>query len=53
MANSLDRRSFLKGAGMTALAGTVGAGGSTVALAAGSKGVDGKYIFDTAVHLVG
>lgn len=50
----LDRRAFLKGASMTALAGALGTG-STVAAAAGkpSKGMNGKYNFDEIYSRVG
>ncbi len=53
----LNRRTFLKGAGMTALAGAVGAGGADVASAAAADGMpylkNGKYDFDTVYDRVG
>ena len=54
----LNRRNFLKGASMTALAGAVGAGGAgAVSTAAAADGMpylrDGKYDFDTIYNRVG
>ena len=49
----LDRRSFLKGASMTALAGAVTAGNSTAAVAAGNKMANGKYNLDEIYNRVG
>ena len=49
----LDRRSFLKGASMTALAGAVTTGGSTAAVAAGNKMANGKYNLDEIYNRVG
>ena len=56
----LNRRTFLKGAGMTALAGAVGAGGAgavSTAAAAADGGLpylrNGKYDFDTVYDRVG
>jgi cystathionine beta-lyase len=56
--HDLNRRAFLKGAGMTALAGAVGAGGaSAVSTAAAADGMpylsNGKYDFDTVYNRVG
>lgn len=48
----LDRRSFLKGASMTALATAVTAGSSTAA-AAGGKMANGKYNLDEIYNRVG
>lgn len=60
MSNStgLDRRNFLKGAGMTALAGAVGVGatGSNSVATAAKRSpylVNGKYDFDTIYNRVG
>ena len=50
--NGVDRRAFLKGAGMTAIAGAVGAGGATTAAAAATR-KNGKYNFDDIVDRVG
>lgn len=55
---NLNRRSFLKGAGATALAGAVGAAGagaaSTATAATGTPYLrDGKYDFDTVYNRVG
>lgn len=47
----LNRRAFLKGASMTALAGAVGTGASQAAVAAGMNG--GKYDFDTPYDRMG
>jgi cystathionine beta-lyase len=51
----LNRRNFLKSAGMTALAGAVGAGSASTAAAADGMPylVDGKYDFDTVYDRVG
>jgi|TARA_B110000196_G_scaffold307620_1_gene307445 cystathionine beta-lyase len=52
----LNRRKFLKGAGMTALAGAVGTGAAGSALADGKDipyRVNGKYDFDTVYDRVG
>ncbi len=56
--HDFNRRAFLKGAGMTALAGTVGAGSAaSVSTAAAADGMpylrDGKYDFDTVYNRVG
>lgn len=55
--HDLNRRTFLKGAGMTALAGAAGAGGvtaSTTAAAGPSAYLkNGKYDFDTVYNRVG
>jgi cystathionine beta-lyase len=52
--NGLDRRSFLRNAGMTALVGAVSGKGAT-AIAAGlnDEPVNGKYDFDTPYSRVG
>ena len=51
--NGFDRRAFLKGASMTALAGAIGAGSSAAqAAAAGSKG-QMSFDFDSTVNRVG
>jgi len=52
--NGLNRRAFLKGASMTALAGAVGTG-STIAVAATSSPgmINGKYDFDTPYSRIG
>ena len=50
--NGVDRRSFLKGAGLTAVAGAVAAAGSTSVQAAPMKR-NGKYDFDEIVDRVG
>ena len=50
----LNRRNFLKGAGMTAVAGAVGAGSAGTAAADGMPYlVDGKYDFDTPYNRFG
>lgn len=50
----LDRRAFLKGASMTALAGAVAGGNSATAAAeGGAKTVAGKYDFDEVYNRVG
>lgn len=51
----LNRRHFLKGAGMTALAGAMGSGSASTAAAAGSAPylVNGKFDFDTAYDRFG
>ncbi|MDH3439349.1 MAG: aminotransferase class I/II-fold pyridoxal phosphate-dependent enzyme [Gammaproteobacteria bacterium] len=51
----LNRRHFLKGAGMTAVAGAVGAGVSSTAAAADGMPyqVDGKYDFETPYDRLG
>jgi len=57
--SGLNRRHFLKGAGMTALAGAVGAGGNSMAasgvVAADNAPykIDGKYDFDTVYNRFG
>ena len=54
--SGLNRRAFLKGASMTALAGAVGTGASiasTSAAAATSGMVNGKYDFDTPYSRIG
>ena len=56
--HDFNRRAFLKGAGMTAVAGAVGAGGaSAVSAAAAADGMpymrDGKYDFDTVYNRIG
>jgi cystathionine beta-lyase len=56
--HDFNRRAFLKGAGMTALAGAVGAGGAgAVSTAAAAGGMpymrNGKYDFDTVYDRVG
>jgi len=56
--HDFSRRSFLKGAGMTALAGAVGAGGASAVSTAAAAGAspylrDGKYDFDTIYSRVG
>lgn len=52
--NGLNRRAFLKGASMTALASAVGTG-STIAVAATSSPgmINGKYDFDTPYSRIG
>lgn len=52
--NGLNRRAFLKGASMTALAGAIGTG-STLAMAAASTPgmVNGKFDFDTPYNRIG
>ena len=50
-APALDRRAFLKGAGLTALAGTTGVAG--ISNAAPMKPVNGKYDFDEVYNRVG
>lgn len=49
MANvyGLNRRAFLKSAGMTALAGAVGTGSTVAAAAASARSMGGKFDFDT------
>jgi len=51
----LNRRNFLKGAGMTALAGAIGAGGANAATTVAGKPylVNGKYDFDTLYSRIG
>lgn len=53
----VDRRAFLRGAGMTAIAGATGAVGAAVPAAAlaadGDKGRNGKYDFDNVVDRIG
>ena len=51
----LNRRSFLKSAGVTALAGTVGAGTSMAAITAGvaQQPADPKYDFDEVFSRIG
>jgi len=52
----LNRRNFLRGAGMTALAGAVGTGSASTAAAADDSMpylVNGKYDFDTVYDRVG
>jgi cystathionine beta-lyase len=51
----VNRRNFIKGAGLTALAGAVGAGSTTAAAAAKTKPylVNGKYDFDTPYNRIG
>ena len=51
----LNRRTFLKGAGLTALAGTVGTGAASTAAAADGMPymIDGKYDFDTPYNRIG
>ena len=51
----LDRRKFLKGAGVTALAGVVGTGGSvaTAVTEKSSYSNDGKFDFDTPYSRIG
>ncbi len=52
--NGLNRRAFLKGASMTALAGAVGTGSTIAAAASGSTGMmNGKYDFDTPYSRIG
>jgi len=54
--SGLNRRAFLKGASMTALAGAVGTGAtvaSTAAAAATTGMVNGKYDFDTPYSRIG
>ena len=56
--HDFSRRSFLKGAGMTALAGAAGAGGVSAASTAAAAGEspylrNGKYDFDTIYSRVG
>lgn len=53
--HDLNRRTFLKGAGMTALAGAVGAGGASSATAADGLPyrVNGEYDFDTVYNRIG
>ena len=56
--HDFSRRSFLKGAGMTALAGAAGAGGVSAASTAAAAGGlpylrNGKYDFDTIYSRVG
>ena len=55
MANELNRRSFLKGAGMTALAGAAGAGTITATAADGPMPYmkNGKFDFDTPYSRIG
>jgi cysteine-S-conjugate beta-lyase len=52
---ALNRRAFLRNAGMTALAGAVGAGTSPLAAAAGAalEPANGRYDFDTVYNRVG
>lgn len=51
----LNRRTFLKGAGLTALAGTVGGGAASTAAAADGMPymINGKYDFDTPYNRIG
>ena len=49
----LNRRAFLKGAGMTALAGAVGTASSATTAVQGYKGADGKFNFDEPYDRVG
>ncbi|NOX69255.1 MAG: aminotransferase class I/II-fold pyridoxal phosphate-dependent enzyme [Gammaproteobacteria bacterium] len=52
--NGLNRRAFLKGASMTALAGAVGTGSTVSAAAATTPGmINGKYDFDTPYSRIG
>jgi len=56
--HDFNRRSFLKGAGMTALAGAVGVGGAATVSTAAAAGAppylrNGKYDFDTIYSRVG
>ena len=56
--HDFSRRSFLKGAGMTALAGAVGAGSASAVSTAAAAGAspylrNGKYDFDTVYNRVG
>jgi cystathionine beta-lyase len=56
--NDFSRRKFLKGAGMTALAGAVGAAGAATVSTAAAAGAppylrNGKYDFDTIYSRVG
>ena len=50
---SLDRRAFLKSAGMTALVGAVGVKAPPIIAAAATRAPDGKYDFDTVYNRVG
>ena len=50
---SLDRRAFLKSAGMTALVGAVGVKAPPLVAAAATRAPDGKYDFDTIYDRVG
>jgi cysteine-S-conjugate beta-lyase len=51
----LNRRAFLRNAGMTALVGAVGTGGASEAMAAASfaEPLNGKYDFDTPYSRIG
>jgi cystathionine beta-lyase len=50
----LNRRAFIRGAGMTALAGAVGTGSIEAAAAVGTPGMKGgKYDFDTVYSRIG
>jgi len=56
--HNVNRRTFLKGAGMTALAGAVGAGSAATVSTAAAAGAtpylkNGKYDFDTVYSRVG
>jgi len=52
--NGLNRRAFLKGASMTALAGAVGTGSTIAAAASAPSGmINGKYDFDTPYSRIG
>lgn len=52
--NGLNRRAFLKGASMTALASAVGTGSTIAAAATSSPGMNnGKYDFDTPYSRIG
>ena len=52
--NGLNRRAFLKGASMTALASAVGTGSTIAASATSSPGmINGKYDFDTPYSRIG
>ncbi len=51
--NGLNRRAFLKGASMTALAGAVGTGAAGAVAATKPGLINGKYDFDTPYNRIG
>src|SRR5471030_2773225 len=56
--DGLNRRSFLRNAGLTAVVGAVGGGGTLAAAAAtvvagAPEGINGKFDFDTPYNRIG
>src|SRR5262245_46215703 len=51
--NGLNRRSFLRSAGITAIAGAVGSGTSLQSVAVSAAAAGGKFDFDTPYNRIG